>query len=261
MSTRDHTLIEELMAAGALGGLDPADQAALDRELADHEPCDGCRELEVAFGRIAGGLALSLDPVPVDAGMADRILAKSGRVAFIPDLTAASLPELPESPEPLVAAQPDPLRYKDKRNRNRRWAVAVSVAAVIGLIVVASLAYLPGLGRVSAHPVAAQRFIQLTPTAGGGAQLSVGYTPGKDGVIVWGSNLPDPGEGKVYELWMIQGTTPVSGGCLQPVDGQVAVFIDANLDGTDSMALTAEPSACPSAPTSGAVMSGTLAII
>jgi len=264
MSARDHAVIEELMAAGALGGLDPGDQQALVRERAAHAPCDECAGLEVAFAEIAGRLAFSLDPVMVDMAMADRILAQAGRVAVIPEIPeipAAPAVVTPPPPEPLQPAamlEPDPDRYRTNRVRNRRWAVAVSVAAVLGLVVVASLAYLPNLGRLSTHPVAAQRFVRFTSLIGGEAQLAVGYTPGSSGVVLWGSNLPDPGNGKVYELWMISGATPVSGGCLKPIDGQVAAFIDVNLATTKQMAITAESNACPSAPTSGAVMSATL---
>ena len=38
------------------------------------------------------------------------------------------------------------------------------------------------------------------------------YTPGESGVFVWGNDLPDPGEGNVYELWMIEDGQPVRGG-------------------------------------------------
>ena len=40
MSTLDHAQIEELMAAAALGGLEPGDAQTLERERAAHEPCD-----------------------------------------------------------------------------------------------------------------------------------------------------------------------------------------------------------------------------
>ena len=253
MSARDHTPIQELMAVEALGGLEDAEGRELDRLRTEHGPCEECGELDRAFAQTAGRLALSLDPLPVDMGIAEAILAEGGRVAVIPDMGPAPVPEPP-------AWEPDPGRYRGNRVRNRRFAMAVGIAAVLGLVIVAMLSYLPGLGRVSTHPVAAERFVRLVAPQGTApnAELTIAYTPGSSGVVVWGSNLPDPGAGKVYEVWMISGAEPVSGGCLQPKDGQVAAYLDANLGTTSQMAVTAEPSACPSAPTSPPAFSATL---
>ena len=44
--TRDHALIDELLSARALDGLDETDAAVLARELAAHGDCDECRRLE-----------------------------------------------------------------------------------------------------------------------------------------------------------------------------------------------------------------------
>ena len=75
--TRDHSLIEELMAADALGGLDDEDRALLERERASHGDCAECREIESGFAEAAGRLGFVLTPEPVDETMADRILASS----------------------------------------------------------------------------------------------------------------------------------------------------------------------------------------
>ena len=90
------------------------------------------------------------------------------------------------------------------------------------------------------------------------AQLVLAYTPGTAGVVFWGTNLPDPGAGNVYEVWMISGGTPVSAGCLPVTGGQVAGHFDVNLGTATAMAVTAESSACPSAPTMAPIFSATL---
>ena len=255
MSDRDHTLIEELTAAAALGGLDPDDQQRLEHERAAHDPCDVCRDLELDFGEIAGQLAFSLDPEPVDMAIADRILAEGGRVAVIPDIGTTEVVQEP------VELMTDPDRYAANRGRRgRRWATAVGIAAVLGLALVASLTYLPGLRSVPTHPVAAQRFVHFTAPGGITTQgdLSMAYTPGSAGVVLWGSDLPDPGDGKVYEIWMISGTTPVSGGCLQPTDGRIAAYVGADVGTADQMAVTTESNACPSAPTATPILTAPL---
>ena len=80
---RDHALIDELLAARALDGLDAGDAALLERELAAHGDCEECRRLEIEHAEVAGMLALALDPRPVREDMADRILAE-GRSAAAP---------------------------------------------------------------------------------------------------------------------------------------------------------------------------------
>ena len=71
----NHDRIEERLAVRALGGLDEADAAALEAEMATHGDCAECRRLERELTETAGRLAFALDPAPVDPGTADRILA------------------------------------------------------------------------------------------------------------------------------------------------------------------------------------------
>ena len=79
--TRDHTTIEELLAVQALGGLDGDDVQTLAAERASHGDCEECARLEAEFSETAGRLAFSLEPVPVDDAMADRILADVPRLS------------------------------------------------------------------------------------------------------------------------------------------------------------------------------------
>jgi hypothetical protein len=76
--TRDHSRIEELMAADALGGLDEDDRAALASERAAHGDCEECANLEAGFDATAGRLAFALDPIPGDDDAADAILRRAG---------------------------------------------------------------------------------------------------------------------------------------------------------------------------------------
>lgn len=249
MTGRDHTQIEELMAAAALGGLDPEDQALLDHELAAHEPCDECRDIEASFAEIAGRLAFSLDPVPVDMAVADRILAQGGRPTRIPDL-GASDPKV----VPLPEARPA------RSTRGRRWAAVVGIAAVLVVALVVTLAVAPGLHPVGIHASSTQQFVRFTPSDTAQGELAMAYTPGSPGVALWGSDLPDPGAGKTYEVWMISGTTPISGGCVLPADGVIATYLDVNVEGADQMAVTTESSTCPAAPTGPADYSAPLTV-
>ena len=214
---RDHDLIEELLTVRALGGLDGDDLDLLARELAAHGDCDECRVLELESEETAGRLAFALDPAPVGADAADEILRR--------------------------AAAPEVVRPVSARPR-RTWQVLGAVAAVIVLVVALAVALPRPTTGVQAS--SDQTVIRFT---GSGGELAMAYTPGEAGAVFVGSGFSDPGPGKVYEIWMIQGKTAVRGGCVQPHDGSIVTFVNANLRGVDLMAVTVESAACPSQPT------------
>jgi anti-sigma-K factor RskA len=229
MSERDHSQIEELLAVAALGGLEPDEEAALRREMAEHGPdCEVCRRLESEFEATAGLLGFALDPVPVDPAIADRILAQAQ------DVPSAA-----------------------RRGRRRgRWVTAVAVAAAVILVVVGSIA----IARPRTQTIAAATLDQQVVTfQGGSGVVAMAYTPGEPGALFVGRDLPAPGADRTYEIWAITGTTPVSAGCVEPADGRIATFTDLDVSGSDLMAITVESSACPSQPTTDPVYTATLA--
>jgi anti-sigma factor RsiW len=61
--TRDHSLIEELLSAGVLGGLSPEDAELLKRERESHGECEECARLEAEYRETAGRIGFSLKPV------------------------------------------------------------------------------------------------------------------------------------------------------------------------------------------------------
>jgi Anti-sigma-K factor rskA len=236
---RDHASIDELLAIRALGGLDGDDAARLERELAEHGDCDECRRLEAEHNEVAGMLALSLDPRPVDEGMVDRIVAQEQR----------RVPREEQGPERIVIASSADELSSRRDARLGRWQAAFGVAAAIALILAFVLATRPGGVEVPGTIVAFQ---------GERGELAMAYTPGERGALVWGAGLPDPGGGKTYELWMIEGGNAVRGACLAPTDGAVAAYLDADLSSADLMAVTVESTDCPSAPTTDPIFTAEL---
>lgn len=204
---RDHTVIEELLAVQALGGLDGQDEETLRRERASHGDCAECRALEAAYTDVAGMLPLALEPEPIDASMADRII---------------------ESADDAPAS----------RRSGRAWRALVGVAAAFVLLVGGYAALGPRSG-IATQATSAQQVVSFE---GSGGDLKMLWQPGQPGALFWGSDMPDPGTGKVYEIWMISGdASPISGGCVSPTDGSMVAFVDADLAGTDTMAVTASP--------------------
>jgi len=94
---------------------------------------------------------------------------------------------------------------------------------------------------------------------GTGGNLSVAFHPGERGVYLLGSNLAAPPSGKVYEVWKIEGGTPVRGACFRPAaNGSFFRFLDTDISTTQVMAVTVEPAMCSSAPTSEPFLTATI---
>jgi Anti-sigma-K factor rskA len=241
---RDHSLIEELLSAEVLGGLDPADRALLDRERAAHGACQECARLESELTEVAGRLGLVLDLVPVRAGMADDILRAAD--------ASGSGPAVVADPAPAQAPSPPVVLEERRRRPGGVWRGLVAVAAAFALFVGGW-----AVGNLVADDSGGAP--TLVHFAGEAGTLAMAYRPGEPGAVFFGADLPDPGAGQVYEIWMIRGDdAPVSGGCVTPQDGRILTYVDANLGDTDTMAVTREPSSCPGAPTTDPVLTASL---
>ena len=240
MTTRDHSMIEELLAVKALGGLDGSDDQILAREMGSHGACGHCRRLEREFADVAAQMGLSLDPVALDPDMVDRIVATQ------------------RDGEAAVGDAPSRDEIAERRSRHgRRLAAAVAIAAAFALVVGGTVFLERTTTKVGAVS-SKQQVVHFTVAPDTTGRLAVAYTPGETGALLWGSDMQDPGVGKVYEVWMIANGTPVSGGCLSPADGRVATYVPANLDGVAEMAVTMESDSCPGAPTSTPIMTAQL---
>lgn len=238
---RDHALVEELLAVRSLGGLDGDDVELLERELAAHGDCEECRELESGYEETAGRLAFSLDPMAMGLDQADAILQRA---------THPATQEVAPGP---LSPPVDELGARRGR-RSRSWP-AIGAAAAAIVLVVSSVAVLGPFRSTGVHATSTQTVVHFT---GEGGELAMAYEPGKPGAVFLGSDFSDPGANKVYEIWMISGTTPVSGGCVRPHDGSIVTYVNANLSGVDLMAVTVEDGSCPSQPTTAPFLSAPL---
>jgi hypothetical protein len=237
---RSHDQIEELMAVRALGGLDPEDDRALRHEMLGHGPdCAECRRLESEYAEVAGRLAFALDPDLVRPGLEDAVVARARL----------------EAPEPVTAIEPEPGRAvgppRTGPGAGRRLRPLVAIAASVVLFV-AGWAVGSRVGDGGPDTEGRRVAAFQGETAG---TLSVAYQPGGTGVYLLGSGLEAPPAGSVYEVWMFQDGIPVPATCFAPTaEGTVFEFVDAELANTDLMAVTIEPSSCPSAPTTEPIL-------
>ncbi|HEV8565401.1 MAG TPA: anti-sigma factor [Actinomycetota bacterium] len=220
--TVDHSLIEELMAADALGGLDPADRELLSVERTAHGTCHECARIETEFAETAGRLGFALDPIPVDDSLADDILRRA--VADAPAPPATDVVDLTRA-----------------RERRAPWRALVAVAAAFVLVV--------GYAIVR-NPSGDTAVLQ---GAGRPERLEVTFSPGEPGATLSGTGFERLPEGRVYELWAIRDDTPIKATCFNPEDGNVELDINARIETGDLMAVTVEP-ACASAPTTAPII-------
>lgn len=225
--TRDHTSVDELLAARALDGLDAEEAERLEREMAAHGNCETCRQLEREHRETASMLALALEPRPIDAEVVERILETPTQ----------------QAPTEIASRRVEP--------QLRRWQAAFGVAAAVA----AALAFVLATGRAGSDLVPGRRFVQFDGAQG---ELAVGYAPGERGLVLWGTDLPDPGPGRVYELWLFEDGTPSRGACLSPKDGALGAYLDADLTGAEMLAVTVEAPSCPDAPTTEPVYTASL---
>ena len=237
---RDHTLIEELLAVRSLGGLDGNDPALLDRAMAEHGDCEECRRFSAEYEETAGRLAFALDPLPAADGEADAILRRAA-----------------EAGHPSVATGHAALGDAPARRRSRpggAWQTLGAAAAVVALVVAAFALFGPSRST-DVRATTSQTVVRFTGTGG---ELAMAYEPGRPGAVFLGSGFDDPGPAQVYEIWMIQGDTPISGGCVSPHDGSIVAFVDADVSGADLMAMTVEATSCPAQPTTAPFLTAPL---
>jgi hypothetical protein len=236
---REHDLIEELLAVRSLGGLDGDDMELLERELRSHGECAECRSLAEGFQETAGRLAFALDPMPLGTDQADEILRRATHPAT----------QAPPAPAPAPPAPIDELGARRAR-QDRGWRALAAVAAVVVLIVVA-IAVVGPSRSTTVRAAMAQTVVRFN---GSGGTLAMAYAPGGRGAVLLGSGFSDPGTDEVYEIWMLRGGVAVSGGCVRPHDGSIVAFVDADLSGTDQMAVTVEADTCPTQPTTTPIL-------
>jgi Anti-sigma-K factor rskA len=214
----DHDEIEALLAIRALGGASVEDVRRLAAAMTAHGACETCSTLQAETNEAAGRLPFALPPARIPAALEERVIRSATRSVPAPHRRASLVPTL------VVAA-------------------AVVVAFAAGWVARgANGSAVPLDGLAGARVVSLQ--------AGPGA-MAFAYRPGEPGGLLFGSDVSAPPSGRVYELWLIRDGTPIRQGCFAPTSatGLVMLVVRGSVHGSDTVALTVESRACPSAPT------------
>lgn len=178
-----------LLAACAVGSLDPRDQGGLRVPLAG---CAACREAATAYAQTAGLLPLALGPVTPPARLRSRLLAR---------VHAEAAGE--------AAAPPRPSRL---RQLWRSLPTGRGLTLAGGLAAVAATVLAVWSFAVPHHPtptpgVLVSRGCGLTPLPGACGELA--YTPSTHAAVLTLTGLPplpvvDRQPLGVYEVWLIR---------------------------------------------------------
>ncbi|MCB0968237.1 MAG: anti-sigma factor [Ilumatobacter sp.] len=218
--------LHHLAAAYALDALDPDERAAFEAHL---EHCESCRADVADFGAVAGELAGATAVAP-PAALRDRVLADVAET---------------RQERPVVR------RLDEPRRRQRSTMLLAVAAAVVGLIAGAAIVLTMSDRGSGADEVLSAADAITMPLEGTDGSVRVVWSDELGRAVVVGSGLPDPGEGREYELWAIVESGPVPAGLFTPDDGSVEEVFDLDPSATSPAAwgVTNEPEGGSPAPT------------
>ena len=175
-----------------------------------------------------------------------------------PRLKAAVLAQISGTRPGLPVLRSPTRRTPSPRWRHRsRMLIAAAVAAGVtaaGVYVVQELRLrdqriqgLAATARIESVLTAPDATLRAANVSGGG-RLTVVTSISRDEAVVVLTDAADPGAGKAYQLWLVQGSTPRPAGVL-PVEQINATHLITGVRGNSILAMTIEPAAGSLAPT------------
>ena len=78
--------------------------------------------------------------------------------------------------------------------------------------------------------------------------------PTKNGALFVAARLPQPPDGRTYQLWALRNDKPLSLGTFGVEEGEAVVRIENPVEGFDAMAVTVEPAGGSEKPSTDPVM-------
>ncbi|MFD5325555.1 anti-sigma factor domain-containing protein [Streptomyces sp. NPDC127092] len=234
-ATDAHTLV----AAYALGALDEDERKDFDAHL---RTCEACRQEAAEFEATTARLAAAVSQTPPAAAKAQVMAAIDG---------VRQLP--PRIPAPRVA----PALGGFLRRRAVPWALAASVAAAAlgGVAVWQTQSAQEGeqQARQAQQQLDAVSSVLAAPDArtvhgrtANGALTTVVASDQQDKAVFTAANLPAPGAGKTYQLWLDHDGTMRPAGL---IDHDGTVILAGNPADAGAVGLTLEPAGGSPQPT------------
>jgi len=230
----DHEELESSVAALVLGALDPEEADAIRSHI---EACPTCREVAGRLRRVVGALPLSVEESAPPPRLRERVLAAAA---------ASGLSRPSGAPVAVRASRPQPraLRTLPFAQFGRRIPIfAVAAVAVVALLAGFLVGQVAFHGPMPPAPSQVARFTMAGHQDMSGSQASVIDLKADGLALVDFRGLPQPGEGRVYEVWLIpKGGNPESVAVFVPdSNGGKVVLVNRSLAGYAVMAVTNEP--------------------
>ncbi|MEX5257418.1 anti-sigma factor domain-containing protein [Kocuria arenosa] len=227
----------------AVDALEPGERAAFELHL---RGCASCQAEVAAFGEVGAHLAAPVAEPPPPA-LRENVLAA---------VRGTRQEQRPEDREEARAGEA-PVSLADRRRPRRRWLAAAAAAVLLPGAVLGGWAVGTQTEQREQQLMAQEQDRQnrlLSAPDVTTRQLEVDGHPAtlvvsaqEDAALFVASDLAGPGEGREYQLWLVQGETPVPdvhfGG------GQVQVWLDGDIDRAGAVAMTVEPAGGSETPT------------
>ena len=220
----EHEQIQEALAAQALHAVDPAEASRLEKMVEGHLPtCPECREVLDRFQATAGDLALAASfrrpPRLLKTRLRRAVRSRrTGRLRWLPVAAAGVLVAVVAG----LGAWNAHLTSRVTQAEQRRARTTEVLATV---------------SHPQSHVVTLSANTASSQTA---VKLAAAYVPGRPALYLFGS-MPEPTEGRVYQVWLVRGARFDSAGTFTPERGTVLLRIDADPNGYESVLITVEP--------------------
>ena len=224
----DHDELESSIAAYLLGAVDPEEIDVVRMHI---DGCSTCQEIIRRLQHAVDALPMAVEPIAPPTRLLERILAS----AAVSRETSRRRPQRVR-----VLRLPRP--------RARLWSpgfrTALAGAAIIAFALGTGFGL--GLGRFTSPPspqvAAVAQYSMVGSGAMEGSQGRVFELRQQGLTLIEFSNLPQPDQGKVYELWFItkDGHAAPSGVFAPDSQGSHVVLVASNLSGVKTLAVTQE---------------------
>lgn len=238
-----HEELQELLALHALDALDPREAAELEAHLATCESCPA--ELD-GLRASAGAIGLAVDPVAPPPDLRARILAQVMEQSPAERRTAEVIRPPARFWRPVAAIASLAAAAVIVVLSMYAWGLAERVRTIEG-----QLTEKRNLADFLSSPDTATIVLAGTNEAPK-ARLKLAYDRSSGHAVLFGYDLPQPPQGKAYQIWFITGGKPLPGRVFDPGPAGKGWWPEqVPADGRDAsvFAVTLEPADGVSSPT------------